>query len=131
GYGIALDDLGNVYSTGIFSLTGDFDPGPGTYNMTSKGSLDVFILKLDNGGNFVWAKQMGSTTNVDIGNGLDVDEAGNIYTVGFFWGTVDFDPEAGVHNETMVDYGDIFIHKMSQCQNITFNNIKAFSCIDY
>ena len=46
GYGVAWDDLGNVYATGGFKGTIDFDPGPGTAERTSSGNYDVFLLKL-------------------------------------------------------------------------------------
>ena len=46
GKAIATDSAGNVYSTGYFYGTADFDPGAGTFNLTSAGSYDVFISKL-------------------------------------------------------------------------------------
>ncbi len=57
-YSVALDPLGNVYTTGNFQGTVDFDPGAGTFFMTA-GSVDIFISKLDVQGNFVWAKKLG------------------------------------------------------------------------
>src|SRR5437867_570055 len=67
GLSIAVDSSGNVYTTGIFQGTADFDPGPGTYNLTSASStFDVFISKLDSAGNFVWARRLGGA-NVDEG----------------------------------------------------------------
>ena len=56
---LALDNLGNVYSTGHYNGPTDFDPGPGTYNLTTAGEGDIFISKLDASGNFAWAIQMG------------------------------------------------------------------------
>ena len=55
----AVDSAGNVYTTGYFIGTADFDPGSGTYNLTSHGNDDIFVSKLDSSGNFVWAKGMG------------------------------------------------------------------------
>ena len=38
GRSIALDASGNVYTTGYFRDTADFDPGAGTFNLTSAGN---------------------------------------------------------------------------------------------
>ena len=46
GNSIAVDSSGNVYTTGYFKGTIDFDPGPGTSNLPSAGAEDIFILKL-------------------------------------------------------------------------------------
>jgi hypothetical protein len=59
GISIITDALENVYTTGTFSSTVDFDPGEGTSNLTSVGEADVFIQKFDANGQFLWAKQMG------------------------------------------------------------------------
>ena len=55
-----MDESGNVYTVGYFEGTADFDPGPGTFNLTPAGDLDAFIVKLDSAGNFLWAGRMGS-----------------------------------------------------------------------
>src|SRR3954469_1784815 len=98
GGSIAVDAAGNVYTTGDFSGTADFDPGPATYNLTSAGTYDMFISKLDSSGNFIWAKQMGgnSAGNYVSGSSITLDAAGNVYTTGDFSGTADFDPGPGI-----------------------------------
>jgi hypothetical protein len=111
GYGIAVDTLGNVYSTGFFWNTIDFDPGPGTFDLTSAGWSDIFICKLDTKGNFVWAKAMGGTL-YDNGYGITVDTSGNVYTSGYFQGTADFDPGPGTAQLTSAGELDIFISKL-------------------
>ena len=40
GESVAVDGSGNAYITGAFSGTVDFDPGPGTTNLTSVGTSD-------------------------------------------------------------------------------------------
>ncbi len=47
GRGVAVDAGGNVYTTGHFRGTVDFDPGAGVTNLISAGSEDVFVQKLD------------------------------------------------------------------------------------
>ena len=64
-----IDNLGNVYTTGSFQGTVDFDPGTGTYELTSVGETDIFISKLDANGNFLWAKPI-STRISRIGHGF-------------------------------------------------------------
>jgi hypothetical protein len=46
GFAIALDSAGDVYTTGWFSGTGDFDPTSGTDLLTSIGTQDMFLSKL-------------------------------------------------------------------------------------
>ncbi|SVB62474.1 uncharacterized protein METZ01_LOCUS215328, partial [marine metagenome] len=110
GYSVAVDSSGNVYTTGYFNGTVDFDPGAGTANLTSNGGSDAFVLKLDSSGNYVWAKSFGST-NTDRGNSVAVDSSGNVYTTGYFNDTVDFDPGAGTTNLT-ASGNDVFVSKL-------------------
>jgi hypothetical protein len=112
GYGIAVDASGNVYTTGSFEGTADFDPGSGVSNLTSAGDNDVFVRKLDASGNFLWARSMGGTGS-DRGGGIAVDASGIVYTTGWFSSTVDFDPGAGTVNLTSAGARDIFVQKLS------------------
>lgn len=100
GQEVVTDAAGNVYATGSFCDTVDFDPGPGVFNMIAPSGPsfgDVFILKLDPAGNFVFAKRVGGD-NHDWGFAIDVDVAGNIIAAGYYANTVDMDPGPGVYN---------------------------------
>jgi hypothetical protein len=113
---ITLDSSGNVYVTGFFQGTYDFDFGPGVSELTSNGNSDIFILKMDSDGNYVWAKSMGDQ-NSEGGQGIAIDSSGNVYLTGDFWDTVDFDPGAGTANLTSAGFGDIFILKLDSDGN--------------
>ncbi len=109
--GLAVDSTGNVYTTGFFGGTADFDPGAGTTNLTSAGDSDVFISKLNSSGDVVWAKRFGST-GFDIGTSIAVDSYNYVYSTGNFLSTVDFDPGAGTSNLTSAGGADGFILKL-------------------
>ena len=108
GQSVVLDSSGNIYTTGTFAGTADFDPGDGIANLTSTGGNDVFVSKLDMSGNYVWAKGFGGT-NGESGYSVAVDSLGNVYTTGIFQGTADFDPGSGIANMTSVGSDDVFV----------------------
>lgn len=110
-YSIAIDASGNVYVTGFFQGTVDFDPGSGTYNLTSNGARDIFVSKLNTSGNFLWAKAMGGI-GFDRGVSITIDASGNVYITGYFQEIVDFDPGSGTSNLTSNGGNDMFISKL-------------------
>lgn len=130
---IFVDDSCNVYTTGNFSDTVDFDPNVGVYNLVGgNGDNDIFIQKLDSAGNFIWAKSMGGSGN-DVGTSIVVDKLGNVYTTGYFELTVDFDPNAGIYNlpggsvgdyAVMITNGSCIV--TSNCINITGVIVEPF-----
>ena len=119
---MAVDASGNVYTTGFFNGTVDFDPGPGIFNLTGVISGDdrsIYISKLNTSGNFIWAKKIGEIGPADFINdyppqysSIALDAAGNVYTTGPFSRAVDFDPGVGVVN--LVPWGDqdVFVTKL-------------------
>lgn len=81
GLGICLDPFGNVYVTGtcwggiIFGSLNEYN--------ASFYTDQIFLLKLDNDGNFVWLKNAGNDSGDDHGHDVVSDPAGNIYVTGF------------------------------------------------
>jgi len=110
--GVTTDANGNIYITGSFSNTADFDPGAGTFNVASNnGSTDAFVAKLDANANLIWVKTIGGL-NADQGRAVTVDLNGNVYVTGLFNGTADFDPGAGTF--TLFAYNeDAFVLKLA------------------
>ncbi|MBA6151493.1 SBBP repeat-containing protein [Gelidibacter maritimus] len=118
---IALDANGDVYLTGDFKGTVDFNPGMDDSILTSAGYEDIFILKVDENGDFIWVKQMGSV-GVDKGTSISVDAQGNVYTTGHFVQTVDFDPGDGVFNMTATGGSNVFVQKLDTNGNFLWAN---------
>ncbi|MPM15277.1 hypothetical protein SDC9_61645 [bioreactor metagenome] len=116
GYGICTDDHGNFYITGVFYSTVDFDPGAGSYPLTSSGGWDIFVAKYTDDGNLVWAKKMGGTAS-DYGYAIAVDTMGSVYSCGWFGGTADFDPGTSAATLTTAGGDDIFISKLDSSGN--------------
>ena len=119
---IAVDPAdGAIYVRGRFKGTVDFDPGDGVHNITGTTTCaditfcgDNFILKLDSGGNFLWARVIGASENVFVSSiAIDPGGYGDVYLTGNFYGTIDFDPGTITSRlEAMGDY-DIFISKLN------------------
>lgn len=86
---LAIDDEGNILLAGTFTDTVDFDPGNGVDIGISNGQTDMFIVKLDASGNYLWSKRFGGTSDDEI-IGLAIDSNGSIFIGGNFKATVDF-----------------------------------------
>jgi len=113
---VVTDKNGNVIIAGYFHNTIDFDPGPSVYNLTSAGGQDGFIAKYDSSGNFLWAHAIGSSGTEDF-YGLAADTAGNVYSVGYFQNTIDFDPGSGITNLTATGGNANFFWKLDKDGN--------------
>ncbi|MCF8297457.1 MAG: T9SS type A sorting domain-containing protein [Saprospiraceae bacterium] len=113
---ITIDLVGNVYLTGHFSNTVDFDPGSGVSYFTSNGNFDIFVQKLDPSGNLIWTKSMGGS-DVDFGYSIVTDRVGCVYLTGCFTETVDFDPGNGISNFVSNGGRDIFVQKFDSLGN--------------
>ena len=91
--GIAIDQFNSLYLTGVFEDTVNFNPDENeVVELSSNGMVDIFVEKLDNTGELLWAKSFGGAFT-EQSSGLGVDDFGNVYTVGYFLGDIDFDPE--------------------------------------
>jgi len=116
---LETDAFGNLYITGSFNNTVDFDPGPNNLTLTpTGGSSDTYILKLDAGGNLTWVKQVGGNYR-ETPRDIQVDASGNVYIIGALYGAGDFDPGPGVFylSANTTYYQNIFLVKLNSNGN--------------
>ncbi len=110
---IASDNLGGLLMTGDFSSTVDFDPGPGTYELTSSGGRDAFLGKYTTEGDLIWALAWGGEstggTFGDRAGCVTADPDGNMFVAGNFEETCDFFPGPDVDLRTSNGGTDIFL----------------------
>ncbi len=100
---ISVDENRNSYVTGSFSDKITF----GNTELTPEGDGDVFVAKLDAGGNWLWAKRAGGEQR-SAGQAIATDKKGNSYLTGMFTGRADF----GEHNVSGGANFDIFAAKI-------------------
>lgn len=128
---ITNDKTGDIYLTGIFTNTADFDPGSNVYNITAKGFNDIYIEKINKEGMFEWVKQIGEDNVGAECSSLAVDITGNIYSTGYFKGYCDFNPGRNSFGFTTENsFFDIFVQKMSPCKP-NFAIINEVACNEY
>ncbi len=96
---MTIDNNDNIVITGyFFGNNVDFDPNAGTTLLSSYGLRDIFILKLNPNGNLIWVKQIGQASGSDECYSIASDINSNVYLTGYFYNTIDFDPNAGIYN---------------------------------
>ncbi len=121
--GIEIDPYDNLFVSGSFSGSTDFDPGTGTQIHTSNGSHDIFVVRLTSNGDYQWSGTSGSSS---WDSALDIvvhSPSGSIYTVGGYNQTVDFDMGNGVDTETSVGDFDGYVHKMRYNDFLDVNSL--------
>ncbi len=108
---LAVDNKSNVYLTGHFESTVDFDPGVDISELGPRGFGDSYVLKLDSLGNFVWVNSI-QATNSASGLAIALDEFGYVYSAGSFGYSADFDP--GFSSYILESQGaeDMYISKL-------------------
>jgi len=101
---VAADAAGNSYLIGRFEGTMQLGPKSA---LTSMGSTDVFVIKLDPSGNEVWSRRFGDAQG-QVGFSIAVDGGGHVIVAGLFAGSIDF----GGAPMTAAGY-DVFLAKLS------------------
>ncbi|MDX5346891.1 MAG: SBBP repeat-containing protein, partial [Hymenobacteraceae bacterium] len=118
---LVISRNGNLFLTGNFSGKANF----GTDTLTSAGSDDVFVARMDTAGNFMWVRKAGGP-NSDLSGGIAVDNADNVYLTGRFTNTAAF----GTNNLISAGSADIFVAKYNATGAIQWANRFGGSGLD-
>jgi hypothetical protein len=86
--GMAVDQDDNIVLTGLFDGAFTFG-GPQLTPAGGPENYDIFVAKLDPGGNHVWSQRFGDDTHQD-GRAVAVDPCGNVLATGLMYGTFSF-----------------------------------------
>ncbi|HEY0091803.1 MAG TPA: SBBP repeat-containing protein [Flavobacterium sp.] len=115
GFAIAADSAGNAYVTGYFQ---GGQTNFGTVSVSNGGNLytDMFVVKLDAAGTFLWARSGGTIANDDEGRGIAADEEGNVYVTGEMRDAGSFD----VLSYSGAGIADIFVAKYDTSGTIQY-----------
>lgn len=129
---IAVDGAGNVTIVGSFQSSVDFKPSATATYMLSTAVFnltDAFVLRLNSGGNFVWAKTFASDTYCSASS-LALDASGNIYVVGDFYGQMDANPSTANLMLNAVGQNDGFLIKLNSTGTYLWNKTYTTSIAD-
>jgi len=101
---VAVDSNNDIFLTGFFSGTVEF----GDISLTSAGYRDMFVAKLNQDGEWLWAERGGGSSN-DYGFSIVVDNNDNLVVTGRFY------DDASFGNDQLISEGsaDLFIAKLS------------------
>jgi len=115
GFGIAVDGSGNVYIAG-WSDAAWGAPIQGY----SGGSSDVFVARLDGGGNLTWNTFIGGSGQ-DVGHAIAVDGSGNVYVTGYS------DATWGAPRRAYAGDYDAFVAKLDGSGSLIWNTFLGSS----
>lgn len=129
GYSVVIDDFNNVIVTGFFAGIVDFDPSStNVSNLVSTWDAS-FLLKLNSNGDFLWAQKIAEQDQMgwDFGIHVSIDNSNNIYVVGDFQASNDFDNGPGTAVLSTIGLAiDTYILKKDQ--NGGFLWVKQLQC---
>ncbi|MBL7900643.1 MAG: T9SS type A sorting domain-containing protein [Bacteroidia bacterium] len=115
-YGLDASEAGYICISGAFQLSADFDPGQATYSLTCQGSVNGFLLLLNEDGDFYGARRFGGN-HQDFATAVAVGADGAIHVSGYFSSTAYFGTgTAGTYTLQSLPQGfhDAFVLKINK-----------------
>ncbi|MBA3900983.1 MAG: hypothetical protein H0X62_12385, partial [Bacteroidetes bacterium] len=98
------DKEGNIFLTGIYNteITYDGDKILEFQKTNLNHFADIFLIKLDKEGNFLWSRT-GASTRFLQADGITTDSYGNVFITGWYTGDITFENTSvsGFHSKKM------------------------------
>ncbi|BDD06379.1 T9SS type A sorting domain-containing protein [Aureibacter tunicatorum] len=125
---ISSDKQNNIFITGGYENTVDFDPSGSTSNLTYRGVIDIYLASYTSQGDFRWVFDLGNSST-EYGLNVLADDKANIFLSGQFSGTLNVNPDRTVPDEIVSGDNGLssFISSYSQCEEI-IENISSSIC---
>ena len=116
GVNVKVNSLGEIIVVGNFEGTVDIDPGSNVVSISSVGSDEAFILKLNSAGILIDHKVISGTGTQRI-EGLEINENDEVILTGIFSDSTDFNLGTGIYN-LYHNIGTTFLAKYSNQFNL-------------
>ena len=115
GNGLAVDSAGNVFITGVYFGTTNFNLNGGTTTATAGVIGNLFVAEYDSSGSLIW---LDASTRFSQGKRVAVDASDNVYVMGTFTGSPNFNPGSGSFTLTDPDLADpaTFVLKLDKTE---------------
>lgn len=130
GFNIETDAFGNCYQFAEFRGNIDIKPGVKGFQLKADGRDDMYVLKVNPAGVPIWVGHL-TSTSYQGGIALGLDKDRNLFVGGYFYGTIDLDPDpAQSANFKSAGGADMYIVKFNQCKP-TYGTDTVTACLGY
>lgn len=105
-YSISINSKNEIYLAGFFTDIVQFSGDTSQANITSQGTADAILIKLDPNGNSIWTRSFGNSSVSERIDKLLIDNNDNVYCLGAFGIGADLDPSSNdfILNSTNFGY---------------------------
>ena len=125
---IEVDNAGNIYISGYFNDTVNFDTSGSGYEITTD-YWGVFMAKFDTSGTLTWVRSY-APNRMNFEVPIAVDNEGNLFATGTFRDSISFGVGAGIPDVTSYGEEDAFIIGLNENGDYIFSESLGSSGTD-
>jgi hypothetical protein len=129
--GIATDVSNNVYISGDYSGTVDFDFSATNVSYGTLSNDEIFIAKYSSAGNLEWVNALEASSGDNSSRALHADKKGYLYTTGYIEGATDFDPSSASAQYAPTNTRAIYAAKYDESGNFVWVIVFGASTVSW